>query len=98
MDNTIQNDGYEGKVAAVLDTHQLVMRCLQLEKDLQSQVKRNAEQAEAMTVLDREKERLTRFADIGQGEIERKKKDALSQLRAIVHFTGDRQRLQTVER
>lgn len=98
MDKQTHIDGYEGKVAAVLDTRQLAMRCLELEKDLQRLEQRNTEQCEELSVLNQEKDELRRFADIGRDEIARKKQDALSALRAIVHFTGERERLQTVER
>lgn len=98
MQNDVQNQQRSGKIAAVIDVRRLAMYCRQLERELDSEKKRAAEKEETAARLTSDLEKTIRFAELGKRELERKKNESLSRLRAVVYFTGELDRLQAVER
>ncbi len=85
------------KVGAVINTRELAHRCMQLENDLKNRESQLEEYKKTIQRLEAEKQQLARFAEIGENEVKTKKEETINRLRAIVHFSGDQNRLQTIE-
>jgi len=84
---------FQDKMAAVIDIQQLAERCRQYAEELKTKDQTITEQQQTIDRMGDEKKRWQPIADIGQGEVQQKKNDALNRLRAIVHFTGEEHRL-----
>ncbi|MBN2326312.1 MAG: hypothetical protein JXR73_04095 [Candidatus Omnitrophica bacterium] len=96
-----ENQGSEkpaARVAAMLDARQLAKRCRQLEQELENGKKQLADRDEKLARIARESDGDLRYAEFGRREADRLKRESLARLRAIVHFTGDRGRLQAAEK
>ncbi len=98
MQNNVQKQQLSGKIAAVVDVRSLAMYCRRLERELDSEKKRAAEKEETASRLTTDLGKIVRYANLGKRELERKKNESLSRLRAVVYSTGELDRLQTVER
>ncbi len=86
------------KITAMLDVRKLALQCEQLEQELETEKQRNQIHVETIDRLNSESKNLTRYADLGRREVERQKQESLTRLRAIVHYSGDRERVKTIER
>jgi len=93
-----QNHNNDGKITAMLDVRKLALRCEQLEQELETEKQSSQVQAETIDRLNSDSKNLARFADLGRREVDRLKQESLTRLRAIVHYSGDRERVQTIER
>ncbi len=98
MQDANQNRENRKKIAVVLDARKLAMQYQQCQQELEMEQKRSLEQKEILSRLQREKEDLSRLAEYGRCEWERMRKEIASRLQAIVHFTGERNRIQTMQR
>lgn len=98
MQNGNQSDERKGAIAVLVDVRKLAMQCNRLERDLDFERAQRAEREETIARMKREAENGLRYIELGRRETERQKKETISQLAAIVHFTGDRERLRSVER
>jgi len=98
MNREAQISRREGLISAVLDIRKLVHRCVELETELQTQKRLNSEQETIMARLREGDDRRDALIAFGEQELQRRKEDILINLRAIVHHTGDRKRLHSMER
>ena len=98
MSTDNQHHNRNEKITAMLDVRKLALQCEQLEKEVETEKQRNQIQTETINRLKDESKNLSRYADLGRCEVEKQKQESLTRLRAIVHYSGDRERLQTMER
>ena len=88
----------ERMISTILEVRKLVHRCVELNAELQNQKRLNSEQESMMTQLQAENVQRDGLIALGKREMQRRKEEILTCLRAIVHHTGDRQRLHRMER
>lgn len=98
MQNSNQTEELQGTIAVLVDTRKLAQRCQQLEEDLELERKQRVERDETIERMKRDSSTAFRYAELGRCETERQKKETISRLAAIVHFTGERDRLRSVQR
>jgi len=98
MQNENRQEANNETIAVLVDTRKLAQKCQQLEWDLESEKKQRIQQDETIERMLRESALVFRFAELGRREVERRKNETLSRLAAIVHFSGDRERLRTMQR
>lgn len=87
-----------GRVAAILDVRQLARQCRRLEQELEEEKRQWADRDEKLAKITSETESDWRYAEFGRREADRLKREALARLRAVVHYTGDQERLQAAEK
>lgn len=102
MNETQRNSLFENKTALLIDVKRMAERCLEQDNLLQDCRQTIDHQNQSIAELKAEQTRAQNVIDLGRRELNRKKADTLSRLRAIAHYTGDEHRLeatrQTLER
>ena len=98
MSNANPLPGIPEPWAAVLNVRQLVLHGARLKSRLQTQTQTLEHQAREIGRLTRENQRLSRLAEMGRRDLDRRKQEILCRLRAVVLYTGDQDRLQAMER
>jgi aspartokinase len=86
------------RIAAVLDLRRLVEGCLRLEQELERNTRQLQEQTQRLERLEQEGKTVQRLAEFGRQGLQQLRQDILAKLRAIVLATGERGRLQEMER
>lgn len=88
----------EKNVAAVLEVRALVQRCLQLERDIQQEIKRGDALQKSVDEMQQARPELEELAQIGRDALDARKQELLILLRSIVHSTGETDRLKKMEK
>ncbi len=84
---------YQNKVAAVIAMQKLAERCRQLTEQMEGKGQAIAAQQETIERMASEKAHWKPMAELGERTLQQKKADTLNRLRAIVHYTGETNRI-----
>lgn len=92
--NGIPSQGHE---AVLLDTRELALRCMNLDRAFQAQVQRTESLEKQLQVLETERSGSEALRQLGLAEVQRMQRDCRARLRAIVQHTGDESRLRALD-
>ncbi len=97
MNVAVDTERNESMIAAVLDVRKLARRCRELSCELATRDQVIDEQNDVIAELRSEMDKQSALSLIGENELQRQKEKIRSCIRAIVHHTGERERLQQME-
>ncbi len=92
-----KEDQQQSMTAALLDVKNLAQRCFELSSEMEKEKEHFREHELTIESLQKENDRRAIFSGIGEQAVQQQKKEILSNMRAIVHHTGERDRLQRVK-
>lgn len=97
MNEDTLSTGASQALAGVLDARRLALHCMNLEHTLEELRQRGASLEQRIASMEQEQEQMRALADAGRSELERLRQETLSRVRAAAQFSGDRERVRTME-